>query len=193
MGANNNASPVVGQGNKNVLDAEADDGVFTISDPNAVDSNDHYKGDGFDVELHPNENESDFYSESDFEEMDQETTEDVGDDQRNDPPEVRVGSSKDKEPQDTGLDEFNLLFENEKVRNLFNKMLDKKVEAKLKEHSGNGLGKSGNRGKVKGKAKPTVTGNVTKVNNNEKQLVLPQLKSLLCMCQLSTELLIVEM
>ena len=101
-----------------------------------------YHGDGFDVELHTNENESDFYSESDFKEESNEQVDQLRSsrDQRS-PITPQRESSEENSQQD-----FDALFENEKVRNLFNKMLDQKVEAKLKEHklTSNKAGKSKN-------------------------------------------------
>ena len=107
-----------------------DNNQVAMSDPSVVD-NRAYEGDGFDVELHPNENESDFDSESEYEEEDNE---------QEPPPKVGTGSSpegrfNEKEHErpvcqsaantsKSAEEEFDELFSDDRVKRLFDKMLD---------------------------------------------------------------------
>ena len=117
----NNASPGVGTQRSNKQ--------FAISDPNAVDR--HIGGDGIvtQVDLHPNENESDFDYESEYDADDEnhnEQDQPLSNDDCN--------RNENRNQAKTDEDEFDALFDDDKVKRLFNKMLDQRVDAKLKEH-----------------------------------------------------------
>ena len=135
-----------------------------VSDPTVVDMSDDYNGDGVDVELHPNANQSDFDSESDYEQESSETEDTArgcqGNENKNEDEQI------EQLPHGMVLDEvgdFDSLFENEKMKRLFNKMLDQRVEAKLQEHNLTG---HGSKGKSVGKCNET--GKETNANNMDK-------------------------
>ena len=107
--------------------------TYAITNEKVIDTN-AIVGDGVDVELHPNADQSDFDSEES--EYDDETDCLV---QENQVDTLRKGNGQKPDNSATKVineeDEFDALFENERVQRIFNKMLDKKLEAKLKEHN----------------------------------------------------------
>ena len=109
---------------------------YAVSDENVMDKSNPVLGDGVDIELHPNAHQSDFESE----ESEYDEEEDcLGKDEEmgNQGASISMNpETEDKEPstQEATEDDFDTLFENEKVQRLFNLMFDRKLQAQLKEH-----------------------------------------------------------
>ena len=133
IAVNNNASPfeaeasVSGIKNKTPINNEVKRTIYAVSNANAI------VGDGVDVQLHPNAEQSDFDSEESEYDDENDSNQVLGSQ------EVTALTSVDgrNEEERNEEDEFDALFENERVQRLFNKKLDKKLEAKLKEHNSN--------------------------------------------------------
>ena len=135
---NNNTSPfeavpsASGIKNKTPSNNESKRTIYAVSNANVIDVI-AIVGDGVDIELHPNAEQSDFDSEESEYDDENEGNQVLGNQEV-----TALASSDGRNEEDKNEeDEFDALFKNKRVQRLFNKMLDKKLEAKLKEHSFN--------------------------------------------------------
>ena len=196
QGINNNAQ--VSQENKVAKDIESQQDktkkqvknymvMQAISDGNVVDD-DLILGDGVDVELYPNAEQSDFDSEESEFEVEEDNCDIIKD------KDIGHGSStqtqgttpKSKQKTDhvvqddtnTGDDsaEFEALLESERVQKLFNRMLDKKLEDKLREKNITGGSKEAS--KLSGdKVKQTQGNTEIKRGKEKEKITSPLIKS----------------